>query len=255
MSEPHTGFRDIDPANELERALLALHRGEGSREQVLTALESAEVLVPRPAGTVAPTGEVRGEAQELQLPVMRGRDGRQAVPLFTSPGRLAAAVDAETAYFQVAFRTLADGWPADVEAVIDPGGPLELTLAVGAEGPAQPGPNTVVAGTRILVGEPAQEPDQALAALRALFASTPAVEAAWRAQVYIEAPGEVPHIAIGVRAAAETDFERLFQRATEAVRGAIDGPASFVPIGARADPDDPIASHMLEQTSPFYQRG
>lgn len=248
MSDARPDSEHFEPENDLERALLALHRGEGSRAGVLAALESAEVVVPRPAGGGP------GEPEELQLPVMRSGDGRRAVPLFTSPGRLAAAVEVETAYLQVAFGALAEGWPPDVGALIDPGGPLELMLAIGAEGPARPGPNAVAAGSRVLVGDPAQEPEGALEALGALFASIPAVEAAWRAQVYIEAPGEVPHVAIGVRAAEGTDLDGLFERASEGLSAETQTPFSFLAVGAEPDGDDPITSHMLAETEPFYRR-
>lgn len=255
MSDPPSQRRDADgsgPEDELEHALLELERGQGSREQVLAALESAEVFVPRPR---AAQGADRGqaEAEGLELPLITDADGRQAVPLFPSLARLAAAVDEQTAYFQVAFRALAEGWPPGVDAVIDPGGPLELTLAIGGEeGPAQPGPNTVAAGTRILVGDPAEEPEAALEALCALFASLPEVLDAYRAQVYIEAPGEVPHVAVGVGAEHGTNLDRLFQQASQAIGDA--GPLSFLPLSAQADPADPIASYMLDQTSPFYTR-
>lgn len=234
----------FEPENELERALQDLHEGRGSQERVMAVLESAEVFVPRAEATAPET---------LQLPLITGTDGRQAVPLFPSLARLAASSASETAYVRLPFQALSEGWPPGVDAVIDPGGPFELTLGTGPH-PARPGANTVAAGTRVFVGDPAKEPEEAIEGLRSLFAGMPEVSEAYRAQVYIEAPDEVPHVAVGVRANDGADYDSLFARAGEAVTEAADGPFTFVAIGAEEDRGDPIVSHMLEQTSPFYRR-
>jgi hypothetical protein len=133
-----------------------------------------------------------------------------------------------------------------VQAVIDPGGPHEFPV------PAQGGPGEFVpAGTRIFVGDPAEEPGDVLEALRAVFREEEAVRAAYRAQVYVEAPGERPHIAIGVLLEGQAREESLFARASQAARAVRDDlPLSFLVI--EADAPNAVTAHMLGESSPFY---
>ena len=75
-------------------ALAAYAAGQGSEHAVLAALDAARLLVPvvamlAEADEPAPGGLRREKSSEMALPTLIGRDGRAALPAFTSAASLA----------------------------------------------------------------------------------------------------------------------------------------------------------------------
>jgi hypothetical protein len=152
-----------DPA--VAAALAAFARGAGSERDALTALAGARLLVPivarepgpavhaspgQGAGPAPPGSPARpgsaGHGAELALPTLIGRDGRPAIPAFTSLAALRAwrpgARPVPVAARQV--------WQAAVQdrcaVVIDVGGPVPIAadgarLAALAAGAPVPWPH------------------------------------------------------------------------------------------------------------------
>ncbi len=226
----------------------ALAGAKGPRE-VIEALQGSEVLVPKPP----PDGDPAESG--LNLPLISTPDGGQAIPLFSSLERLAATATVETAYFRIPFVALAEDWPAGVAAVINPGDPHEFRFWPTKDGDGGSGRSvTVPADTPVFVGDPADEPIELLAALTRFFAGESEVAEAYRAQVFIEAPGEVPHLAVGLRFDDRGGDDSLLQRTAAISSEVTDEPMSFLLLDRNTASDDPVAEYMIEQTAPFYRR-
>jgi hypothetical protein len=145
-------FRDddgsADPA--AAAALGAFAAGTGSEHAALAALAGGRLLIPVVAevtpGTAAPGPGAGEKSSDMALPTLVGRDGRRAVPAFTSVAALAR--------WQPAARPMpaaaAEVWRAAAEdscaVIIDVAGPVPLAvegarLAALAQGDPVPPPD------------------------------------------------------------------------------------------------------------------
>jgi uncharacterized protein (DUF58 family) len=144
-----------------------------------------------------------------------------------------------------------------VSLVIDPGDPIELVLPGQdfrriAGGEEHGSEETVPAGTSVMIGDPAEEPEAVLRAVAATCERRPEVIAAYRAQLHVDRAGERPHLAIGLVVEAPSGDHRELRR--EVARSATAAGAeqvSVVVLGQLAEGDG-VAAYMLEQTQPFY---
>jgi hypothetical protein len=243
--EPKSAF---EPLNPLERRMLAARGGELPLADFFAELWDADVHLP-----LEDFGS-GGDVARLQLPATEGRDGRLYVPLFTARERVTRfGAPRQTA---IAMRQLAAHWPDGVSAVIDPGETVELVLSPedvrDLPNRASRDGDVLPAGTRLMVGEPAHEPEAALRVIAALLAGEPPVKAAYRAQVYVDRPGERPHLAIGIQLdGADPGGALLDAVGSAAAREGID-PVAVLRVEAGSG--DGVGRHMLESTTPFYCR-
>lgn len=183
-------------------------------------------------------------------------EGVHYIPVFTSIERLDALFPAETGYMQISADDLLSGWPAEVDAVIDAASPDERIVeaeGLAAELGGGPGPRTVPAGTRVAVGDPVEEPTAALRAVERVCRAAGAVVTAYRAQVAIDAPGERPHLAIGIVLDPDADFGEIAKQIGDVAAAELAGPVSVVPVDPAA-PEEAIASYMLAETHPIFAR-
>jgi hypothetical protein len=237
------------PENALEVMMVEAHAGRTSMSAFMTALLTSPLYLDAGEGT---------GGDELDLAAREGGDGRLYIPAFTSRSRLERFGSAGRPV-SVPLRDLAEVWPAEVSLVIDPGEPVELVLPGHelrgiAAGDEPGGVETVPAGTSVMIGDPAEEPESVLEAVAALCAEHPEVAAAYRAQLHVDRPGERPHLAIGlVLDRPGSDVEGLRREVAERATAAGADQAS-VAIVNPGDRDDAIAAHMLERTRPFYER-
>lgn len=150
---------------------------------------------------------------------------------------------------------LLSGWPAEIDAVIDPASSDERIVAADnlAAELVGSGTRTVPAGTRVAIGDPADEPVAALWAVERACQESGAVVAAYRAQVAIDAPGERPHLAIGVVLDPQASFAEIAKEIGDAAATELSGPVSVVPVDPAA-PEEAIAAYMVENTHPFFSR-
>lgn len=235
---------------DLQSALDRARKGGASVDEVRALLFDADVFIPKPV-TPANAGEAEAQGeQHLDLPVVTGLDGRRFVPIFSSEERLAERAPPNAPFLRVPFRALVPGWPGDVHAVVDPGLPSQVV--VPADLVSQEGLVTVPRGTRVFVGDPAEEPESLLRGLAARCEEAAGVSAAYRAQVLIDAPGEEPHLAFGFVLDAATPPGRIIDAARSEAETQGHRLVDFLVIDTQEP--DAVAEHMLANTRPFYER-
>lgn len=240
--------------NELEHLMLRARTGDIPMQAFLQALTGSEVFVGLPEDADLPPGP--GEA--LPLAVARGGDGLLYAPAFTSRSR-AERFSAGRGTAGATVGNLAISWPEDVSLVLNPGEPTELVLPGDAvrdlaadERPR--GPSVVPAGTTMKVGDPATEPDAVLEAAAAAAARHPEIEAAYRAQIHIERPGEEPHLAIGLLLDRQVhDLEQVHDDIARAATAAGARGVSVLAVTRKVSGNG-VADYMVQQTTPFYRR-
>jgi SseB protein C-terminal domain/SseB protein N-terminal domain len=233
------------PGNPLELMMVEAQAGRMEMRALMTALLSSPIyLVP---------GEESG-GDELELAAREGRDGSLYIPAFTSRGRLERFSGSDRAA-SVPLLDLAASWPPEVSLVINPGDPIELVLpGEDFRRLAGGGEQTVPAGTSVMIGDPAEEPEAVLEAVAATCSRTPAVRGAYRAQLHVNRPGERPHLAIGLLVDAPSEDHHELRR--EVARSATAAGAEQVSVVVldRLAEGDAVAAYMLERTQPFYSR-
>jgi SseB protein N-terminal domain/SseB protein C-terminal domain len=221
------------PANELERALEEAFK-TGAREALLTALREAEVLLPS-HGPPAPDGSVQLAAGE--------HDGRPFLVGFTSAQQLRKAAGELASHVRATGAELAALMPAGHDLALNPGGDLGVTLPE-ADVRALGGTVTIGPGTPLEVGAPAEEPHEAIAALREFAEAHADVLAAYRAAVSIE--GGPAQLVVGLHLRAGANQPATIDACGRALGGAA-GVMVLDPEG-----EDPISAWMLRD-EPVYR--
>lgn len=203
------------PRNDIEAGLVAAHRGEVPVEEWLRRLATATVQVP-----VRPSADA---AAATSLPVL-SIAGRSYVPVFTSSGEAREA----TSGAALVPRVLADligVLPGGVGISINPGRPLSLAVPPDDLRRIVTGRTAIPVGARLRVGDPAEEPVEALRSILGSLAGLDAVREVRRAWVMVD--DDPPSLAIGVdldpdAPATRERVVRAVAAAAADVRGAVD---------------------------------
>ncbi len=244
----------FEPTNELERALVAAAHDPAQRPEFYRNLTAADVFVLQDRVSTA-TGEHRLHAGETLRLQTWDREGTTVVPMFSSLPRLEAFIRAEASYLRLNALELMritqgaalvlnprsdygkDFAPNEIAAILD-GSILQ---------PAQP--HTVEEPTEVMIGEPANYPQELVDALARLFRQSEQVQRAFLAHFYNPAQDERPHTLIALQATG--DWDRLVGEvglvASEV--DVPDPPVSFVQMTGHGPLDE-----YFEGTAPFYQR-
>lgn len=231
------------PTNDLERAMHAAFLDPAANGDFLTALADQKVLVPVAAQPV-------GNRVEFPLFDVAGANH---IAVFTSDSQLARANRAGADRLLLSGRDLASMWPAGVAMAINPGGDLGLSLPAEdvARLAAPPGggvfERSIPAGSELIVGAPAQEPEALLDRVSAAAATLPEVRVLHRALVHAKDSAGTPRIVIGVEIGPKADQEAVLGRLAE-----VAGPDAGLLVLA-PDARDPVSSWMREQDEPFYR--
>ena len=115
-------------------------------------------------------------------------------------------------------------------------------------------PSTVPAGTEVLIGAPKKIPDGLITALKTRLAKNPDVAEAYRAMIYVNREGEVPHFLLFLKIDDAPDFVK------DLIRNDL-GNASKAFLAEDESIDiltanTPAASAAVAQVvKPFYIRG
>ena len=236
----------FEPENPLELSLLAARREELEIRDLFSRLLESPVWLKL---AEAPGPDAKG----LPLQLVSAEDGRELLPLFTSRVRL-ERVHGPGPLAEVEFAELAGNWPGEAWALIAPGEEVEMAVPpTDVRDLARlTGPESMPAGTRVFVGDPAEEPEELLGQLSAWAKAEPSVRAAYRAQVLFDRPGEEPHVAVGLLLDSGADEEALMAAAGERARSS-GAHATLLRIDEASS--DPIGRYMLDKTEPFYVRG
>lgn len=228
------------PANAVEEAMAAAMADPTRFAAFFTALATASVHVPLPQG-------VPVAGQDAALPTMT-IDGSPYVVAFTSVDQLESA-GVESAYVTAPARDLARSLPPGVGLAVNPGGiglPIDADGVIALAG----GQTTVPAGSRLRIGEPAQEPTALLQALAGALTRAGTVTEARRAWVQVEE--RAPGLVLGVRLTGTADEQ--MPAVLDAVRAAIDVvPVDFSVDVTLLEEGDSLSTWMLDHAPPFFR--
>jgi hypothetical protein len=234
------------PHNAVEETLAAAQAGQVAGDHVIAALADADLWVPLPQGATDTQGA---------LPIMI-IDEVKHVAVYTSEEQFKRCAGAMS-YAVAPGRAFVQTLPPELGLAVNPGGEGGLPIPPAALQAMRGDEGMAAAGTRVMLGEPAEEPHDLLDALRAAFAAAaPAVATARRAW------GKVGAYPEGLLLGVETtpDDDRSHQSALDAVDTALQ--RSPVPFGVDtvfldaelpAD-EDPLSAWFLAHTRPFYTR-
>lgn len=230
------------PANEVEQAMLEASADPSRMGRFLAALRAGELWVPVTADPE------QGRSVTLYTVDV---DGRPHTVVFTSHEQLSAWADG-VPHVVAPTPSFVESLPPAAGLAVNPGGQLGLPLPPEAVADLGSGRQTVPAGTRLRIGEPAQEPVEVLAQVSYALGEVPHVQAARRAWVQMDdAP---PSLAVGLSLRPGADEQAVLA----AVRAAFDdvlrrsAPGFAIDVVALDGATDPIASWMQANADPFY---
>lgn len=223
------------PSNDLEIVLQAASRGETGVDSFVEALFASMGYFPV---ALAPDGGAT-------LAVMTVGD-QPYVSMFTSSEQASVAGVTST-IAEAPVREFMANVPAHLGIAVNPGGELGLPIAASTVQLRLGRGSMVPAGTRIRIGEPAEEPVQLLERIGAAFLALPAVRTARRcwAQVGAEAPGLV----LGVD--VDPDNPDVRESVIRAVGVANSEPGVIVNVVFANDGGE-FVSWMRDHAEPFY---
>ena len=115
-------------------------------------------------------------------------------------------------------------------------------------GPVAPAPS----GEEYLLGEPGEEPDALLDAVRAYAERSGTVAAAYRAQMVGKEAGARPRIVIGLDLVHGADRDTVFALVGEAARAT--GVEGFALVPVALHGPGTVARYLVQNTTPFYRR-
>ena len=104
----------------------------------------------------------------------------------------------------------------------------------------------------LLIGEPREEPSEAIEAIRRFAAGRREIRAAYRALLVLR-PGTGAEPVIGLELDAGSDGDAVVRDAAEAARAAGIDSLAFVSLDAAAA-ESPVGRFLRERTAPFYTR-
>ncbi len=216
---------------ELDALLVDAEQDASRMVEVLRALKNSDLLVP--VAEDAP-----GKVDALVL------DGVPHVVVFTSTAQMDRA-GRHGSYATAPSVEFAASLPPSVGIALNPGGvgfPLHPT---GVRALAS-GMVTFPAGTRVRLGDPAEEPSGLLTAVAAQLRTTSVIEAR---RVWAQVGDDVPGLVIGVSAPDRS----LRPDVVEAVRRATAQADPGFPVDVVSlDDGSPFSAWMQANTSPFY---
>jgi len=241
------------PANDVEQALLQASTDPQRTGRLMAALRQGSLWVPL---TDDPAPDRQATLYTLDV------EGVPHTVVFTSQEQLdrwqagAPHVVAPTESFVASL-------PETVGLAVNPGGELGLPLSPDQTVDLRPSRRVVPAGTRIRVGEPAQEPDEVLAQVAYALGEVPEVRAARRA--WVQLGDEPPSLAVGLELApglepsSADDGAARTESLLGTVRVAMDDvlsrsrPGFAIDLVVLADVDHPIVAWMLQHAEPFFR--
>jgi type III secretion system (T3SS) SseB-like protein len=104
----------------------------------------------------------------------------------------------------------------------------------------------------VLIGEPREEPTEAMEAVRRFAAARPEIRAAYRALLVLR-PGTEAEPVIGLELDTGSDGEAVVRDAAEAARAAGVESLAFVTLEP-GTAENPVSRFLRGRTEPFYKR-
>lgn len=249
-----------EPQNDVEKALLAAARDDARYPEFLRALKAADILIPQPETEGVASGErVIKEGEEISLPLVEHED-RTYVPVFTSIEQFHLGVpDGDMAFVRLPAAGLVEGWPEEHGMAVNPGGEIGVALdgatvraLARTPEPGAPPTERVGGGSKVLLGEPADEPKELLDAVAEACRARGTVRAAYRALMAHEGEEDKPRVVIGVEFDEGVDAEEFFGEVGSQVARAAGEGFSFIVVDESNLTS--VARFMLLDTDPFFVR-
>ena len=171
----------FEPLNDLERLLVRAATEPDQRPAFTQAVLEALLYAVSP--DAGPTGERTLKADEtVSLVMVPIEEGKAATAVFTAPERVAQIYGRDTRYLGMRGTDLI-ALVADNPLLLNPGlpygvlwAPEDLAMLLG-----KPVDRTVEANTQVMLGSPAERPDDLIMRLAEAFRPVAGVEAAWLA--------------------------------------------------------------------------
>ncbi len=232
------------PANTLEELLAAVVNGDRPVEEFLDTLAESQVWVPLPAGTDPSAGSV-------SLPTVT-ISGEPFVPVFTSKEQLTKSAG-DVPHMVPPVPDFLRSLPEYLGLAINIGGDAGMPVRTAGVRRLRGERNVVPAGSRIRLGEPAQEPTALLSALASEFrplAKVLAVRRGW-AQIGDASPGLILGIEL------TTYDTEAKEAALTAVREAVSRVPEAFSVDAvfMDDATDSVVGWLKDNVTPFYEAG
>jgi hypothetical protein len=247
----------FDPQNDLEWSLMKAAEDPAHRPQFYKDLVKSDILIIQ-HGERPPEKKERvtlKEAETIQIANIEFQ-GKPHIPIFSSVPRLQAVITDEVAYLgmnALDFLKITLG----SALILNPGSDYgkELTPQEAAsiiDGSIWQPTETYVAEkeTRVLIGQPANYPNELVEALTRFFKTRKKVKRAWVAHFSNAERDEKAHTLIAIEASGEV--EEVVSEAGMVARNVQvpDPPVDFLTITGRGGVED----YFLKDTKPFYER-
>jgi SseB protein C-terminal domain/SseB protein N-terminal domain len=245
------------PQNALEASLMKAAADPAHRPQFYRDLLEADVFIiqpPLPEGDPADGRMVLSRGESIQIGTIES-DGRQYLPVFSSLPLLQAMLTEPASYLRMGMRSFLE-MTRGADIVLNPGAEYGKEI-VADEAAAlldgtiwQPSEQFVAEKeTEVLIGQPANYPDELVKALTRLFRGRKQVQRAWLAHFYNPQIHERAHTLVCVELSGDRD--RIFADAG-IVAGEVpvpDPPVDFIRYA-----DDGGLGEYFKNTRPFYVR-
>lgn len=247
----------FDPQNDLERSLMRAAEDPAHRPQFYKDLVKSDILIIQ-HGEHPPEKEERvtlKEGETIQIENMEFQ-GKPHIPIFSSVPRLQAVITGEVAYLgmnALDFLKMTMG----SALILNPGSDYgkEITPQEAAsiiDGSIWQPTETYVTEkeTRVLIGQPANYPNELVEALTRFFKTRKQVKRAWVAHFSNPDRDEKPHTLIALE--VSEGLEEVISEAGIVARDVNipDPPVDFVTISGRGGIED----YFLNDAKPFYVR-
>lgn len=242
----------FNPVNALETSLVHAVQDVSKRPQFYKNLLEHDIYA---ISLAAPEGTAEG-GQSLKL-LQLEKDAIFWIPIFSSLEQLQAFLDREMQYVRLRgadFFKFSKGAHIVINPNADYGKellPEEIEKLLDGSLFRPPEKEVLKAGTRILLDQPSSYPTTLIRALKPLFASNPAIKAAYVAQCVIPDQDSNPRLLVGLE--AEGSIESTIADASAVLQQLPDVPLS-VDFYLMKNRNDIVSQYLLLQTSAFYLR-
>ncbi len=214
----------FEPQNNLERSLVKAAAEPAHRPQFYQDFLAAEIFVLPHGEMPKIENGILQSGTQLALQHME-LEGKTYLPFFSSLVRLQATLQEEREYLRMGVRPfLAMTQGATLLLNLNPGSdygkeflPSEIAQLLDGSMFQSPQPYVVKQDTEILIGQPANYPDNLVASLRQLYAKLPKVRAAYLAQYHDPSRDESPGVLVALDVAG--DYEKILADSGICVRG------------------------------------
>lgn len=243
-----------DSVNALGTALRRAATDPSARPDFYAALMDATVYV---IGTAGHGGGMLEAGEKVSIMSFTRDDGQPFIPFFTSVDSLRDAITEQTKYLALPARSLFE-ITRGATLVLDPRSdygkeflPNEVEALLEGGVNMLPQTHVTQAPTQVLLAQPAEYPQRMVDALRALFATRPAVARAWLTLMHDPSRDDRPHLVVGMQCDGEAET---------AIREAGAVAADTAPGGEPVDlfrvvtGDEGLSSYFERELAPFYAR-